>query len=189
MEYTRRSPDGRIALSEQVIPFQAPARLGEAGVSLRLLGEADFPFLHGLYRMLRWEELAPTQWPDETKTAFLDQQFGFQHRHYVAAYEGAEFYIIEHRAEPIGRFYVDRVTRDRLVVEISLLPEWRGRGIGAALLTALQDEVTAGRADRVCLHVANGNPARALYARLGFVEVEPPDEFPRLDAEMVWPAP
>lgn len=189
MEYTHRNPDGRNAVSEQVSPFQAPARLGEAGISVRPLGEADFPFLRRLYHMLRWDELAPTQWPDASKAAFLDQQFDFQHRHYVTAYDGAEFYVIEHRAEPIGRFYVDRVTRDRLVVEISLLPEWRGRGIGAGLLTALQDEVTAGQADRVSLHVANGNPARALYARLGFVEVAPPDEFPRLDAEMVWPAP
>lgn len=176
-------------MNEQISPFQTPARLSEAGVSLRALGEADFPFLRLLYRMLRWDEFAPTQWPDETKAAFLDQQFSFQHRHYVTCYDGAEFYVIAHGAEPIGRFYIDRVTRDRVVVEISLLPEWRGRGIGSALLTALQEEVTAGCADRVSLHVETGNPARALYARLGFVEVKPPDEFPRLDIEMVWLAP
>jgi GNAT superfamily N-acetyltransferase len=169
--------------------FEVPAALGAAGLSLRPQVEADFPFLRHLFRTLRWDELAPTLWPDEAKTAFLDQQFRFQHQHYAMAYDGAEFYVIEHRAAPIGRFYVDRTGRDRIVIEITLLPDWRGRGIGTALLNALQGEVGLGQADRVCLQVLTTNPARVLYKRLGFVEAEPPEEFPRPYIELVWPAP
>ena len=169
-------------------PLELPAALAAAGVSLRPVAEGDFPFLRHLYRSLRWDELAPTLWPDEAKVAFLDQQFAFQHRHYTSGFAAAEFYLVAREAEPIGRFYIDRETRHWYLMEISLLPDWRGRGLGAALVGLLQDEVRAGRGDRVSLNVETTNPARRLYTRLGFVEVAAPDEFPRLSLEMMWTA-
>jgi len=169
-------------------PLELPAALTAAGISLRPVAERDFPFLRHLFRTLRWDELAPTRWPDEAKAAFLDQQFDFQHRHYATGFAAAEFYLVEREAEPIGRFYVDRETRSWYLIEISLLPEWRGRGLGTALLGLLQDQVRAGGGDRVSRNVETTNPARRLYTRLGFVELAPPDEFPRLSLEMTWTA-
>ena len=167
-------------------PLELPAALAAAGFSLRPVAEGDFPFLRQLFRTLRWEELGPTLWPDEAKVAFLDQQFDFQHRHYTTGFAAAEFYLVERDAAPIGRFYVDRETRNWYLIEISLLPDWRGRGLGAALVGLLQDGIRSGRGDRVSLNVETTNAARRLYARLGFVEVIPPDEFPRLSLEMRW---
>ena len=74
------------------------------------------------------------------KIAFLDQQASFQQRHYDMAFAGAEHLVVLARGEPIGRFYLDRRSRRLRVVDISLLPEWRGRGLGAALLDMLQQE-------------------------------------------------
>jgi ribosomal protein S18 acetylase RimI-like enzyme len=163
-----------------------PGALAAAGFSLRPVAEGDFPFLRHLFRTLRWEEFGPTLWPDEAKVAFLDQQFDFQQRHYATGFADAEFYLVERDAKPIGRFYVDRDSRNWYLIEISLLPDWRGRGLGSALIGVLQDGVRVGRGDRISLNVETTNPARRLYARLGFVEVAPPDEFPRLSLEMRW---
>jgi len=56
-------------------------------------------------------------------------------------------------------------------MDIALLPEFRGRGIGTALLSALIEEAER-EGKRVSIHVERYNPARRLYARLGFREAE-----------------
>jgi GNAT superfamily N-acetyltransferase len=168
-------------------PLRPPAALAAAGVSLRPCEASDEPFLRRLYRAVRWDEFAPMAWPDAARAAFLDDQFDFQHRHYAAAFPNCEYYVIAQDAGPIGRLYIDRETRDLRLVEISLLPERRGRGLGAALLAMLQQEVRDGRCDRVGLSVLATNPARRLYARLGFYEAPSDEAFPGPYLEMMWP--
>ena len=162
---------------------------GAAAITLRPMTDEDLPFLRQVHHSTRWDELGPTGWPDAAKIGFLDQQFALQHRQYVAGFTGAAFSIVLYRGQPIGRFYVDRTTRNLHVIDISLLPEWRGRGLGTALLAGLQDEVRAGGFDRIDLSAVIDGPARRLYERLGFVPANPPEEFPGLYLEMVWPAP
>ena len=169
-------------------PLTGWAALCAAGFAFRPVADGDLAFLQHLYRTVRWAELAPTQWPDETKRAFLDQQFGFQRQHYEMAWAGAVFLLILRDGEPIGRIYYDRAGGELHLIEVSLLPEWRGQGLGTALLRGLQQEVTEGRADRVVLNVTTTNPARRLYERLGFVETRPDAEFPGVDLELAWPA-
>jgi GNAT superfamily N-acetyltransferase len=168
--------------------LEAPPALAAAGFRLRPATADDRSFLERLYRLVRWDEFAAVGWSDAARTQFLATQFDYQQRHYANAYDDAEYYVIEHREGPIGRIYVDRTTPELRLLEISLLPEWRGHGVGAALLQRLQDEVRTGRAQQVSLQVAEGNPARRLYERLGFVDLPPPDEFPRASRDMVWPA-
>jgi ribosomal protein S18 acetylase RimI-like enzyme len=101
----------------------------------------------------------------------------------------AELYVVWCGDAPIGRLYVDRSGPDLELVEISLLPAWRGRGMGAAFLAMLQDAARAERFDGVRLTVAPENPARRLYLRAGFVEVAPSSGFAEAHIEMVWRAP
>ena len=63
-------------------------------------------------------------------------------------------------------------TDDELrIVDIALLPQWCNRGIGSALVTALQGEAAAaGKPLRI--HVERFNPALRLYERLGFRQIE-----------------
>ena len=139
-----------------------------AGVALRPATDADLPFLARLYASTREEELAGVDWPQEQKDAFVRQQFEAQHAWYREQYAGASFDVVEVDGEPAGRLYVDRWPREVRIVDISLLPAHRGRGLGGALLAALFAEADAA-GKPVSVHVERFNPALRLYGRLGFV--------------------
>lgn len=147
-----------------------PEGLTAAGFALRPEAEADVPFLRCLYVSTRWEELAPiSDWTEAQKLAFLESQFALQRHHYLTYYATTEWAVLEHTGVPVGRIYVDRQQTTLLVVDISLLPEWRGRGVGTALMMAACAEARdAGKS--VTIAVEKFNPAQRLYRRLGFRE-------------------
>ncbi len=147
-----------------------PAALAGQGFALRPETDADLPFLFQLYASTRWEELAPlTDWSEAQKIAFLESQFAAQRHDYLIHYANAAFDVLEERGVPVGRLYVDRQARTLLIVDIALLPAWRGRGIGTALIEALFAEARlAGK--EVSISVEKFNPAQRLYRRLGFRE-------------------
>lgn len=147
-----------------------PALLAERGFSLRWLHNADLPWLRDLYASTRAEEMAPVPWPEIAKRAFLDQQFGLQHQHYLAHYADTDFLAIEQSGRgPVGRYYLQRAASAHLIVDICLFPGMRGSGVGNTLIRHSQAEAAAlGRG--MHLHVMRSNPAaRRLYERLGFV--------------------
>ena len=131
----------------------------------------DLPFVAGVYASTRVEELAITGWTIEQQHAFLMQQHDAQHHHYHEHYPGAEFLIIEQGGVPVGRLYRVEWPREIRVMDISLMPEARGQGIGGAVLSGIREEARRlGKA--VSIHVEKHNPARKLYERLGFTVVE-----------------
>lgn len=145
------------------------------GLALRAAVDADLSGLRLLYASTRADELAAVPWPSTAKEAFLDQQFALQHRHYLGYYADADFLVIDEPDGLVGRFYRRRapdaaaVGDADLVIDISLVPHWRCRGVGAALLRVAMEQA-AERRRGVQLHVHCGNPrARRFYERLGFV--------------------
>jgi len=73
----------------------------------------------------------------------------------------------------LGRLYVDRWADEIRIIDIALLPQYRGRGIGRAILESLLDEAASRDRGRVVrIHVEHMNPAMRLYVRLGFYEIE-----------------
>ena len=141
-------------------------------VTLRPIRDDDRDFLRGLYASTREEELAGvTDWSAEQKEAFLTQQFEAQHYQYQTYYAEASFDLVLEHGEPIGRLYVSRWEREIRVVDVALVPEARGRGLGTALLRELLAEgERTGRT--VSIHVERFNRALRLYRRLGFRDVE-----------------
>jgi len=130
---------------------------------------------------VRWNEFAALPLPPEQKVALLQQQYDARHRGYRAEYPHADFSIVERRDVPIGRFYVHRGAREHYLVDIAILPDHAGQGVGATLLDLMLAE--AARAGVVAtLRVDHFNPAKRLYQRKGFVEVEDLG----LDALMRW---
>ena len=124
-----------------------------------------------MYASTRWEELEPVPWDEATKRAFLRRQFEAQDAHYRGNYRDTSYDVIEVGGEPAGRLYVARWPDELRIVDIALLPPFRGRGVGTDLLRRLIDEAdTAGKP--LSIHVETNNPARSLYDRLGFEVVE-----------------
>lgn len=164
-------------------PFELPPHLQEDGYRLRAECEADLPFLSALYASTREAELAAAPWTAEQKQAFLAQQFDAQRRHYRNAIPDCRFEVLEHRGSAIGRLYLQHGAARLHVVDIALLPAWRGRGLGTDLLRALQSLGTrTGRS--VGIMVEKPNAALHWYRRLGFVERQDHGVF----LEMEWRA-
>ena len=69
-----------------------------------------------------------------------------------------------------GRLYLDDRGERIWVVDIALLPEYRGHGVGGAVLEAILKEARESRRP-VGLHVERSNPAISLYRQLGFALV------------------
>jgi len=144
-------------------------RLGQ--IRLRPAGDSDLEFLYRVYAGTREEELALLPWTGGQREDFLRVQFRAQHDHYHQYYPGTSFDVIERDGTAIGRLYVDRREKEICVVDIALLPEARGAGIGGALMQTILDEArAAGKPVRI--HVECNNPAMRLYDRLGFRKVE-----------------
>jgi GNAT superfamily N-acetyltransferase len=138
---------------------------------LRDEGPGDEAFLFALYASTRADELALWGWDDAQRRAFLEMQFRAHRLHYADIGPALRSRIVLHQGQPIGRIATVASAEAINLADIALLPEYRGRGIGGALIRA---ELAAASAAGLplTLHVLRQNPAARLYARLGFVVVE-----------------
>ena len=137
---------------------------------LRPVGDGDDRFLHRVYASTREDELSLVPWDEADKKAFLRQQFDAQDAYYHEHYTGATFDVIEVDGEPAGRLYVARWEDEIRIMDIALLPEQRGTGVGTRLVRELLAE-GARSGKRVSIHVEKHNRALRLYERLGFATV------------------
>jgi ribosomal protein S18 acetylase RimI-like enzyme len=146
------------------------SELSGRSITLRPIHVGDEEFLYGVYASTRQEELAQTGWSEALIEAFLRQQFDAQSHYYREHYQEAYFDVILADGCPIGRLYVARWSEEVRIVDIAVLPEYRGVGIGTALLSDLISESEAS-AKPLSIHVERFNPALRLYERLCFREV------------------
>ncbi|HEY2577803.1 MAG TPA: GNAT family N-acetyltransferase [Streptosporangiaceae bacterium] len=137
---------------------------------LRPAGPGDAEVLYQIYASTREEELAVVPWDTATKEAFLRMQFAAQGTDYHANFPSASYDLIVAGGKVLGRLYVLRDAPAWQVIDIALLPEHRGKGIGTQLLTGLLAEAGAA-AKPVQIYVERFNPARHLYDRLGFRQI------------------
>jgi GNAT superfamily N-acetyltransferase len=80
-----------------------------------------------------------------------------------------------------GEGYVDDETPE---LAVAVVDGRRGQGIGAALIGAAVERARSDGYRRLSLSVDPENPAKRLYARLGWVEYEPDDELGRMVFEL-----
>jgi len=140
---------------------------------IRLRPEApeDAAFLLRLYASTRADEMKLVPWSDSQKEAFLGMQFHAQTAHYHQYYPDASYDVILHEGQAVGRLCVHCSQDAILLIDIALLPEHRGHGIGGRLLNDILSQATA-QGKRVQIYVERENPAMRLYIRLGFKKVE-----------------
>jgi ribosomal protein S18 acetylase RimI-like enzyme len=149
----------------------APTKNEEASsrrISLRLASASDNEFLIRVYASTRREEMASWGWDLGQQASFVRMQFDARHRGYEATYPSAENSVVSVDDTPVGSIIVFRGSNEIRIVDVALLPEFRGRGIGEELIGMLISEgARSGSALR--LNVLRGNPAAHLYERLGFI--------------------
>jgi ribosomal protein S18 acetylase RimI-like enzyme len=150
-------------------------------VNFRPALPTDEPFLFELYASTRQEEMATWGWDAAQRQAFLSMQFKAQQWQHQSCSMNAIHQIILRAGLPVGRILTDCTSAEIMLVDIALLPEQRGAGIGAALIRNLQIEAAhAGKPIR--LHVLKTNRASRLYTRLGFEVVRDDGMY----CEMIW---
>jgi ribosomal protein S18 acetylase RimI-like enzyme len=144
------------------------------GLRLRPVEPKDRAFLLALYHSVRAPDLIGCRLSRAQEEAFVAEQFRLQHAHYQRAHPTADYWVVERlrptgRPEPIGRLSLDRSMGEWRLLDLSLVPRARGRGVGTALLRWVQGDAVAAGADAVDLHVEVTNTAASrLYLRLGF---------------------
>lgn len=142
----------------------------DRAVALRPSTKGDAELLFRIYASTREEELAPLDWDAAVKEAFLRQQSTAQETYYRATFPQATYDLIVDGEKVLGRLYVNRGDEAWLVLDIALLPAYRGEGLGTHLMQQVITEAAAA-GKPVQIHVERFNPAQRLYERLGFERV------------------
>ena len=140
-------------------------------VTLRPVAPEDEELLLELYASVRAEELAQVPWSDAQREAFVRMQFAAQQSHYRQHNPQATHDLILLDAQPVGRLYVARREREIRILDITILPAYRNRGLGTPLIRNLMSEAE-GLGLPLNIWVESFNPSHRLFERLGFAVVE-----------------
>lgn len=141
------------------------------GFSARPALAADEAFLTSLAVERLAPQFAGSGLDPETLDTLLIMQARAQAASYAAAFPHASHaLLLDESRGPAGRLLVNRTPSDLRLVDIVLHPRVRGRGLGTALLRALQAHAAL-RGLPLRLSVLPDNPALRLYSRLGFVVI------------------
>ena len=158
----------------------ASSGLRGSAIHLRPALPEDIPALVDIFASTRAEELQQTGWSVEQKIAFTDWQSAKQEEHYALHYPRAERLLIgsadagtraDANPEVAGRIYLETTTSEVRLMDVTLLPAYRNRGVGTRLMTELLRYAEA-LGLQVSLHVEPFNPAKRMYERMNFAVVE-----------------
>ncbi len=128
---------------------------------------SDEAFLLALYSSVRADEMAMVPWSDEQKSTFLKMQLDAQHKHYTEKYPQGSFQIIKADEKNIGRLYTCELDDEMRIIDISIMPEFRGKGIGAKIIS----DILRDAAKPVRIYLESFNPSQSLFERMGFEPV------------------
>ncbi|HEU4322773.1 MAG TPA: GNAT family N-acetyltransferase [Roseiflexaceae bacterium] len=140
-------------------------------IRLRPSSAEDDDFLFELYCETRADEVRAFGWSADEQAAFLSSQYGMRRQQYRALGEQVRSSLILDGDRPIGMLVLIDMPTEIVLSDIALVPGYRNRGIGGALIRNELAEA-AHKGKPMSLHVTTSNPAARLYARLGFGVVE-----------------
>jgi ribosomal protein S18 acetylase RimI-like enzyme len=137
-------------------------------VEWRAVTEGDAATLAPVLRATLAQELEAGGLPAVLVGSLVELQQRGREASWSAAYPGLERRALLVDGEVVGQAVLHRGPTVLTLVDLVVAASRRGMGIGEAVLHKVQQEA-AGLAVR--LTVRQANPARRLYARVGFVEV------------------
>jgi ribosomal protein S18 acetylase RimI-like enzyme len=137
-------------------------------ISLRPAQKSDEPFFYEVFKSVRVPEFAVLGLQPEHLEMLMKQQYEARTGSYEAQFPDSGNSVVLSGDTPIGQFWVFRTPEEFLVVDIALLPDHRGSGIGATLMKQFMAEADAAAAP-VRVTVATNNPGSLrFHQRLGF---------------------
>lgn len=148
----------------------------EGAITLRPQRPDDSIFLYALFRSHAVDGLASAPLDDAAREALIRMQFLAQAAGYQAQHPDARFDIIQQGDAPIGRLVVDSSGDVAWIVDIALMPNHRGQGIGTALLTRMMAQMKVPPGPVRSMVMFNNVRSLRMMTRVGFVEVD--DVFP-----------
>jgi ribosomal protein S18 acetylase RimI-like enzyme len=136
-------------------------------ITFKTIEDKDQSFIEQVYRSTREKELNSTNWPEEQKKRFVIMQSMAQELEYKNKFSNANYQLILYKQKSAGRLYLWESDKEVRIIDITLLPEFQGKGIGKNILTDIIKNAHQ-KNKFVSLHVAPANPAKKLYEKLGF---------------------
>ncbi|AXA89811.1 GNAT family N-acetyltransferase [Massilia sp. YMA4] len=137
-------------------------------IEMRPVEHADQRFLEQLYASTRSTDQRMDGCDARTEALLVALQFRARQAQLRAVYPYGDIAVIFERDRPIGSLYVNYGADEIRILDISLLPEYRNRGIGQGLLRSLQAQGVRMRVP-VRLDLLLSSPAYRLFQRCGFV--------------------
>jgi ribosomal protein S18 acetylase RimI-like enzyme len=137
-------------------------------IALRPVINQDEPFLYEVFKTGLGSQFAELPWPPEAIEQLVRMQFNARHSSYSSQYPNSQHSIVLAGGVEAGHIWVHRDESSLHLIEIELLPQYRGQGIGSSLFRDLMKEAEAAGVPLLS-GVATNNPGSlALHRRLGF---------------------
>lgn len=137
-------------------------------ISMRLAGPSDKAFLSTLFHQTRNFIYEYADAEDDYKRMVVEHQERFRETGYGTDFPNSMDFVIEDAGTRIGRVQIDFSDDVVHVVDIAIIAQARGKGVGEEVLRGVQ-RVAAVNRSPVLLSCAHDNvPAQQLYAKLGF---------------------
>ena len=142
------------------------------GLTLREARAGEEAFLLAVYASARQSDFAQRPRLSRTQRVLLEEEFNSRQVSYRIDFPGVRYFVIEQGRRRIGRLYLQETKLTLFLVDLIVLPRWRGGGLGTRLLLDLLSQAAASHRS-VSLHVEQTNAAAfRLYERLGFQIIE-----------------
>ncbi len=153
-------------------------------VSLRTVVRSDRAFLYELFAMNHIGELNVLGVDTERMEPYLMSQFSIQYRRFEKEFITAEMEIVLLDGQPVGRVYFECLDDEIYLVDLALLPDNQGQGLGTDLLNVLKKEAKQ-RALPIIAEVEEHHPALSFFEAAGFAETGKEESYVVLE----WRAP
>jgi ribosomal protein S18 acetylase RimI-like enzyme len=152
------------------------------GISVRCARREDEALLFALFAAEKAAEFAAIGLPEVQYRPLLEMQYrGRAMTHSVRYPEAEDWIVCAPDGTALGGYLLAKTSQEARLMDLAVLPQWRGRGIGTrVLLDLMTRSATAGVPLK--LQVMKGNRAVRLYARLGFQVVGEGE----ITCEMIW---
>ena len=149
-------------------------------LTLRPARADDREFLYRLFSSVYSEKLNRAHLNQEEKNSLIGFMYEGFARHYSTIGPAADDRIVLMNNECIGRMILLQAREEIRLADLAILPQYRRRGIGSALIGQLQTESLISNRP-VRLHVARFDSALRLYQRLGFYKIEVAEPYLHLE--------